>query len=207
VNVLNLPGRTLLLVAGMPGAGKSTLLAGLAARPGQVVIDSDDHRAALRHVLPGVPYGCYRPLVHLWHRFAVLAGACSAASTVVVHLPATDPATRATVARLAALTGRTAHLLWLHVDAEEARRGQHERGRVVPDASFAAHAERAAETASELREATPAGWSGVTVLDREAAGRGLRIDVRSARPASGDVARRTEQAPDRRAIRAVRPPK
>jgi predicted kinase len=175
VNVLHLPGRTLLLVAGMPGAGKSTLLAALPDRPGQVVLDSDAYRVALRRLLPGVPYGAYRPLVHLWHRLAVLVAASSAAPTVVVHLPATDPATRAGVARLAALTGRSAHLLWLHVDTEEARRGQHARGRVVPDASFAAHAERAAGTAAALLDDPPEGWSGVTVLDRSAARAGLRL--------------------------------
>jgi predicted kinase len=170
---LTLPGRTLLLVAGMPGAGKSTLLAGLPARPGLVVLDSDAYRSALRRVLPGMPYGAYRPIVHLWHRLAVLVAALSGAPTVVVHLPATDPSTRAAVARLAALTGRTAHLLWLHVDVAEARRGQHERGRLVPDASFAAHAERAAASEDALREAPPPGWSGVTVLDRPAARAGL----------------------------------
>jgi predicted kinase len=45
---LVLPGRSLLLVAGMPGAGKSTLLARLPARPDVVVLDSDAQRAALR---------------------------------------------------------------------------------------------------------------------------------------------------------------
>ncbi len=174
---LTLPGRTLLLVAGMPGAGKSTLLAGLPARPGQVVLDSDAYRAALARVLPGVPYAAYRPLVHLWHRLAVVVAAFSTAPTVVVHLPATDASTRAAVARLATSTGRAAHLLWLHVDAEEARRGQVERGRVVPEASFAAHAARAAATAAELRETPQEHWSGVTVLDRAGARGGLRLET------------------------------
>jgi predicted kinase len=182
---LALPGRTLLLVAGMPGAGKSTLLAGLPARRGQVVLDSDTYRTALRRVLPGVPYAAYRPLVHLWHRLAVVVAAFSSAPTVVVHLPATDPSTRVAVARLAAITGRTAHLLWLHVGAEEARRGQVERGRVVPEASFAAHAERAATTAAELREAaTDPDWAGVTVLDRAAARAGLVLETGAGAPAT-----------------------
>lgn len=169
---LALPGRTLLLVAGMPGAGKSTLLAGLPPRAGVLVLDSDAYRVALRGVLPGVPYAAYRPLVHLWHRLAVLVAACSTAPTVVVHLPATDPGTRAAVARLAALTGRAAHLLWLRVDPAEARRGQRARGRVVPDASFAAHAARAAR----LPRAGE-GWAGVTVLDRPAARLGLLLET------------------------------
>lgn len=172
-----LPGRTLLLVAGMPGAGKSTLLARLPARPGTVVLDSDAQRAALGRLLPGVPYAAYRPLVHVWHRLAVLVAMVSAASTVVVHLPATDPATRAVVARLAAVTGRTAHLLWLHVDAADARRGQRARGRVVPEASFASHADRATETVGALRGGAPAGWAGVTVLDRRSARAGLLVET------------------------------
>ncbi|MCW2717010.1 AAA family ATPase [Pseudonocardia sp.] len=175
---LALPGRTLLLVAGMPGAGKSTLLDGLPPRADTVVLDSDAYRSALAALLPGVPYAAYRPLVHLWHRLAVLVAAFSAtAVVVVVHLPATDPSTRAAVALLAALTGRTAHLLWLDADPGEARHGQVARGRVVPEASFAAHAERAAATADALREGRPAGWSGVTVLDRPAARAGLRLEI------------------------------
>ena len=118
---IDLPGRTLLLVAGMPGAGKSTLLARLPAAAGLVVLDSDAYRDALRRVLPGLPYAWYRPLVHLWHRIAVLLAALSDVPTLVVHLPATDERTRAAVARLAALTGRSAHLLWLHADPR--RRG------------------------------------------------------------------------------------
>jgi predicted kinase len=113
---LHLPGRTLLLVAGMPGAGKSTLLGSLPRSPELVVLDSDEHRRALARLLPGIAYRRYRPLVHLLHRLAVVRAAWSATPTVVVHLPATDSSTRAVVALLARLTGRTAHLLWLHVD-------------------------------------------------------------------------------------------
>lgn len=175
---LALAGRTLLLVAGMPGAGKSTLLAGLPPRDGMVVLDSDAYRAALGGSLPGVPYAAYRPLVHLWHRVAVLVATLSTVPTVVVHLPATDPGTRAVVARLARLGGRTAHLLWMHVDPSDARRGQCSRGRVVPVASFLAHAERAADTeAVLLRSGAPEGWAGVTVLDRPAARAGLLLET------------------------------
>ncbi len=174
---LHLPGRTLLLVAGMPGAGKSTLLASLPGSPELVVLDSDEHRLALARRLPGIAYRRYRPLVHLRHRIAVVRAAWSATPTVVVHLPATDAATRAVVALLAALTGRTAHLLWLHVDPVEALRGQRERGRLVPSTSFAGHARRGAEATEQLRGARPPGWSTVTVVDRAQARPGLRIDT------------------------------
>jgi predicted kinase len=173
---LDLPGRTLLLVAGMPGAGKTTLLAGLARVPGLVVLDSEDYRAALRRALPGLPYRWYRPVVHLCHRLALLVAAFSAAPTVVVHLPATGDRARAAVARLARLSGRAAHLLWLHVDPDQARRGQLDRGRVVPERSFTAHAQRAATASATLRPGSPPpGWVGVTVLDRVAATRGLSL--------------------------------
>lgn len=86
-------GRSLLLVAGMPGAGKSTLLAGLPARPDVVVLDSDTRRTALQAL-----FGCYRPVVHAWHRLALVVAAFSAAQTVVVHLPATSAGARAAVA-------------------------------------------------------------------------------------------------------------
>ena len=183
---LSLPGRTLLLVAGLPGAGKSTLLAGVAAGPDVVVLDSDVHRHRLRRALPGVPYRRYRPLVHLLHRIAVLRAALSGAPTVVVHLPATAAGTRAAVARLAALSGRSAHLLWLHADPADALRGQRERGRLVPAGSFAGHAGRAAETTRLLRAGDADGWCSVTVLDRASAAGGLVLDtgprVKASRP-------------------------
>ncbi|WP_345611059.1 AAA family ATPase [Pseudonocardia adelaidensis] len=181
---LALPGRTLLLVAGMPGAGKSTLLASLPAAAGLTVLDSEAQRAALRPVAGGVPYAWQRPVVHLMHRTAVVGAAVSATPTVVVHLPATQPRTRAAMARLAAATGRDAHLLWLQADAAEARRGQYARGRVVQEHSFCAHARRAERTAAELLGDPPPGWRSVTVVDRAAASGGLRL-VTDPEPARG----------------------
>jgi hypothetical protein len=174
---LALPGRTLVLVAGMPGAGKSTLLAGLAPRPGTVVLDSDEHRAALARRFPRLPYRRYRGLVHLRHRLAVVRAACSGTPTVVVHLPATSVALRTVAAVLAVLTGRAAHLLWLHVDPDEALRGQRERGRLVPSASFAGHARRAVAAGVALRAGRAPGWRTVTVVDRTAARAGLVLDT------------------------------
>jgi shikimate kinase len=176
---LRLPGRTLLLVAGMPGAGKSTLLAGLPRTPEIAVLDSDEHRAALARRLPGVAYRRYRPLVHLRHRLAVVRAARSATPTVVVHLPATGAGTRGAVALLAVLTGRDAHLLWLHVDPAEALRGQRSRGRVVPSGSFAGHARRAVAVTARLRGGRATGWRTVTVVDRVTARAGLVLDTRT----------------------------
>jgi predicted kinase len=178
VTTLLVPGRVLVLVAGMPGAGKSTLLRALPARPGLRVLDSDAYRARLAGAFGSVPYRRYRPLVHLWHRLAVVGAAFSGASTVVVHLPATGAGTRAAVTALAALSGRSAHLLWLDVAPEQALHGQRERGRVVPGGSFAGHAERAAATTAQLRGGDPEpGWATVTVLDRAAAAGGVRLQT------------------------------
>jgi predicted kinase len=187
---VRLPGRALLLVAGMPGAGKSTLLAGLARRPGLVVLDSDTHRAALARRLPMLAYRRYRPLVHLLHRLALVRAAVSAAPTVVVHLPATAGSTRAAVAAIAAVTGRAAHLLWLHVDPRDALAGQRDRGRVVPAASFAGHARRATATLRRLRRARPWGYRDVTVLDRARARAGLVLDARAVKARSRGPRRR-----------------
>ncbi len=169
---LALPDRTLVLVAGMPGAGKSSLLAGLPVDPRVAVLDSDTPRAGLRHALPGVPYGLYRWLVHLLHRLGVLWAAVTPTPVVLVHLPATAPDTRAALARLAALTGRSAPLLWLHVDPADALAGQARRGRVVPGASFTRHAVAAAQAPGPAPE-----WASVTVLDRERTRAGLVLDL------------------------------
>ena len=175
---VRLPGRTLLLIAGMPGAGKSTLLAGVPPRPGLRVLDSDAHRVALARRFPRLPYGRYRPLVHLLHRLALVRAACSDTPTVVVHLPATAASTRVAVALLALLTGRAAHLLWLHADPDEALVGQRERGRVVPSGSFAGHARRAVATHDRLRSGRASGFRSITVLDRAGARAGLVLDTR-----------------------------
>ncbi|NMH98878.1 ATP-binding protein [Pseudonocardia sp. K10HN5] len=176
---LVLRGRSLVLVAGMPGAGKSTLLAGLPVQEGVAVLDSQAHRDALARLLPpGTPYRRYRPLVHLLHRLAIVRAALAGAPTVLVHLPATGALTRSAIALLAALTGRAAQLVWLDVDPADALRGQAQRGRVVPAGSFAGHAERAAGMAERLRSGEPpAGWAGVTVVDRTIARRGLIVDT------------------------------
>jgi predicted kinase len=174
--VVHLPGRTLLLVAGLPGAGKSTLLAELTACRGVRVLDSGESRAALAARLPaGTPYAAYRWLTHLAHRASV-AGACAGpADTVVVHLPATAPRVRAAVRGLARLTGRAPHLLWLDVPAGQALAGQHARGRVVRSRPFDRHAGRAARTADLLRAGGEPGWTSVRTTDRSGARRGLAL--------------------------------
>lgn len=174
--VVHLPGRTVLLVAGLPGAGKSTLLAGVAAVPGVRVLDSGTARAVLARRLPaGTPYPAYRWLTHLTHRAGVVGACLGPTGTVVVHLPATAPRSRAVIRALARLTGRDPHLLWLDVPAEQAMAGQQARGRIVRARPFAAHAGRAARTSASLRAGREPGWASVRTTDRSGARRGLAL--------------------------------
>jgi hypothetical protein len=174
---LRLPGRSLVLVAGMPGAGKSTMLRSVRPRPGLVVLDSDAQRDALVRLAPRMPYARLRPLVHLLHRLAVVVAALGGAPTVVVHLPATAPRLRRATILLARLSRRAPHLVWFDVDPADALRGQRERGRVVEPGSFARHAERAEGVTERLRTGALAEpWRTVTVLDRPTAARGLTLD-------------------------------
>ena len=175
---LAVPGRALVLVAGMPGAGKSTLLAGLPRRPGLVVLDSDEHRAALARRFPRLPYRRYRWLVHLRHRLAAVRAAWSGAPTVVVHLPATSTALRTAVALLAAQRLVRVDVQPQQVRGAPGQRGQRERGRLVPSGSFAGHARRAAAAAAALRAGRAVGWRTVLVAGRPAARAGLVLDTR-----------------------------
>ncbi|MCW0213627.1 MAG: ATP-binding protein [Pseudonocardia sp.] len=173
---LQVPGRALVLVAGVPGAGKSTLLRLLPARPGQRVLDSETQRELVTGLLPDVSYPRLRPLVHLLHRLAVVAAAAGPARTVLLHLPATSRGLRSAVRLLARLTGRTAHLVWIEVEPQDALRGQAERGRMIESRSFARHAARAEGVADRIRTGgLGEGWSREVALDRRAAARGLEL--------------------------------
>jgi predicted kinase len=174
---LHVPARSLVLVAGLPGAGKSTLLGTLRPDPTVVVLDSDRVRDRLSARLPGsTPYPGYRWAVHLLHRSEVVRAALTGPDTVVVHLPATADRVRDAVLTLARLSGRDAHLLWVHAEASEALDGQHVRGRVVRGPAFAGHAARAGEVATALRDGPPPGWASARVVDRACARRGLALD-------------------------------
>lgn len=174
---LDVPGRTLVLVAGMPGAGKSTLLATLPPEDSTVVLDSEHARDRLVRRLPdGTPYPLYRWAVHLLHRLAVVREALAGPDTVVVHLPSTTTGVRHAVRLLARAGRREPHLLWVHAEPGDALAGQHIRGRVVRGRAFAGHAARAGDVARRLRaEGPPPGWASARVLDRSCAHRGLRM--------------------------------
>lgn len=167
--VIELGPRDMLVVAGLPGAGKTTMLNH--AAPGLVVLDSDQVRTRLAAAVPSVPYRCYRPVVHAWHRARVVRRAL-ARGPIVVHEPSTRASTRTLLALVGVLSGRPVRLLFLDVTASEALAGQRSRGRVVRPRSFARHVRRVGRWREGLlAERVPAGWSSVQVIDRARAGR------------------------------------
>ncbi|MFC7340814.1 AAA family ATPase [Saccharopolyspora griseoalba] len=172
--------RTLVVLAGLPGAGKSTALGKLSAEADVIRLDSEQVRARMRAALPGVPYRCYRPLVHLLHRSRIALACGFGRGPVVAHEPATRPSTRALLRLMARLTGREPVLLWLHTDAGAALRGQHARGRLIRSRSFRRHVRRAERVHRELLAGDlPPGWSRVRLLTREDVAGGLRLEVRT----------------------------
>lgn len=171
--------RSLVVLAGLPGAGKSTLLERLETGDvAAVVLDSDQVRARLRQDLPaGLPYWCYRPLVHLLHRLRIAWYAGTAPGLLVVHEPSTRPTTRAGLVVIGALTGRPRYFLWLDATEAQALDGQIARGRLVRGHSFARHVRRARRLREWFADGwAPRGWQGVTVLTR---GDRLRLSVAS----------------------------
>ncbi|MFD5090526.1 AAA family ATPase [Amycolatopsis thailandensis] len=168
---LQLGRRDLLVVAGIPGAGKTTLLS-RAATGALPVLDSDQVRARLRGRLPAaLPYRCYRPVVHMWHRARVVRFALTDGGPLIVHEPSTRATTRGLLALLGLVSRRPVRLLWLDVSPEEARAGQIARGRVIRRHSFARHVKRAEKVRRDLRAGwVPAGWRGARMVTREVTG-------------------------------------
>ncbi|MDX3191437.1 AAA family ATPase [Streptomyces sp. MN03-5084-2B] len=168
--VIELGPRDLLVVAGLPGAGKTTMLRHAAA--GLPVLDSDQVRERLRGVAPALPYRWYRPVVHAWHRLRIVGRAIGEDGPVVVHEPSTRASTRALLALVGVVSGRSVRLLFLDVPAEVALAGQRSRGRVVRPRSFARHVRRVGKWRAELLvDRVPAGWRSVQVIDRPGAER------------------------------------
>ena len=172
---LRLPARALLLVAGVPGAGKTTLLTRLDTS-GSVVLDPERLRGASTPLRGRLPYRLWRPQVYCKHYLRVLLRLRGPAG-LVVH----EPGTRAWMRRLLVLAAgrarRSAHLLLLEVDLEEALAGQRQRRRPMRRRAFDRHWRRWSRLRQRPGRLRKEGWASVLVLDRAGAERLRRIEV------------------------------
>lgn len=171
--------RSLVVLAGVPGAGKTTALAKLRADADVAVLDSEQVRGRLRHLVPArLPYRWYRPLVHVLHRSRIAWSCLSRSGPVLAHEPATRATTRGLLLLVAVLTRRQRVLVWLHADPREALAGQRVRGRLIRPRSFLRHARRAERVHRLLRAGRrPRGWRNVLLLTRDDVVDGFRLET------------------------------
>jgi predicted kinase len=170
----------LLLLGGVPGAGKSTLIRQVADRnPDVRTLDPETSARWLEARLPQVPYGLYRPLVHLWHAAVTLAlvmlGPTLDRRTLLVHDPATRPGRRELLGRIARARGWRTSLVMIDVPRTAAIDGQHARGRMVRSRAFERHWRRWSGDQPRLLGAATfdqgdGSWDRVHVIDRARAG-------------------------------------
>ena len=151
---LTFPSDAVVVVAGVPGAGKTTLLRRAVDRSVARVVDTDDRARR-------------GPLLYPGHYARILA-AIVGRRPVVIHSRGTLPLTRRTIALLARLRGRPAHLVLLHADRASAEAGQRRRGRTVSQEEMD---RQVARWHALMADGGPKheGWASVQVLDREAA--------------------------------------
>jgi len=149
---LSFPSDAVVVVAGVPGAGKTTLIRRAVDRDRVRVVDTDDRREAGR-----------RRLLYPAH-YARIAAAIAGRRPVVIHSRGTHAGARRLIAVLAALRGRSAHLVLLDAGRGEAEAGQRRRGRMVPAAEMDRQVARWRSLV--VRGPVGEGWSSVTVLDR-----------------------------------------
>ena len=148
------PSDSVIVVAGVPGAGKTTLLRRTVDRELARVVDTDDRARR-------------GPLLYPGH-YARIAAAVVGGRPAVIHSRGTHPVARRTIALLARLRGRPAHLVLLHADRAAAEAGQRARGRTVETDEM----DRQVARWQELLVAggpTDEGWESVTLLERSQA--------------------------------------
>jgi GTPase SAR1 family protein len=154
------------VVAGMPGAGKTTLIRRAVDPAVARVVDTDDR-----------PRRAPAPVLYAVHYARVLA-AILGRRPAVIHSRGTHAGLRRTIAPLAALRGRPAHLILLDAERAEAEAGQRARGRTIAPAKM----DRQATRWRRLVAAVPRreGWASIVVLDREQAARTCAIEFTAA---------------------------
>jgi AAA domain len=152
---LSFPSDAVVVVAGVPGAGKTTLIRRAVDREATLVVDTDDRDRR-------------GPLLYLGH-YARIAVAIAGRRPVVIHSRGTHPAARRAIAALAALRGRSAHLVLLDAARDEAEAGQRRRGRTVPPDEMDRQVARWRRLMA--RRPRHEGWAGIVTLDRTQAAR------------------------------------
>jgi predicted kinase len=145
------PSDSVIVVAGVPGAGKTTLLRRAVDRVTARVVDTDDRSRR-------------GPLLYPGH-YARIAAAIAGGRPAVIHSRGTLPIARRTIALLARLRGRPAHLVLLHADRAVAEAGQAARGRTVARDEMDRQVARW-EALLAAGGPTGEGWESVTLLDR-----------------------------------------
>ena len=160
---LAFPSDAVVVVAGVPGAGKTTLIRRAVDREVTRVVDTDDRRRGR--------------LLYLGH-YVRIAAAIAGRRPVVIHSRGTHPAARRAIAALAALRGRSAHLVLLDAARDEAEAGQRTRGRTVSPGEM----DRQVARWRRLMARVPAGegWASVVTLDRAQAARTDVFEFRAA---------------------------
>jgi hypothetical protein len=143
--VLTVPPRSLVVLAGLPGAGKTTLLRRLDAPgvPDVRALDSEEVADRLRLLARHVPYRVLRPAVHALHLLRVLREVRTPVSCVLTTDPMTSPLRRSLLRLVARSRGRSLAVVLVDATAQQARTGQHARGRTLGPRRMAQHVSRA----------------------------------------------------------------
>ncbi|GAB3303126.1 AAA family ATPase [Epidermidibacterium keratini] len=167
------PAADFVLVAGVPGAGKSTALRALVGRvPNARILDPEQPRDWVRARFADLPYRRYRPLVHLIATLRVLWFVLRGPGKrpLVVHEPGTRTRLRRALVRLAHARGWRPALVFIEVTPAEAARGQHARGRILREQSFAGHWKRWSRLKEHLTDGlADEPWEHILVVPRSRA--------------------------------------
>lgn len=176
---LRYPTASVLIVAGIPGAGKTTLMrrifgiSGTETQPvctaeGVHVLDSEQSRNYCRRCFHGIPYGVWRPAVHLLQYVRILR-ILSRKTPVVIHETGTRFWIPSTIRFVSALRGWQLHVVLLDVPPPVAAASQSERKRVVRRRTFEMHCRRWQRRTASGPTGLIAGAKSAVIISRSAA--------------------------------------
>ncbi len=171
--VLTVPPRSLVVLAGLPGAGKTTLLRRLDGHgaPGVRALDPEEVADRLRPLARHVPYRVLRPAVHALHLLRVLREVRAPATCVLTTDPMTSPLRRGLLHLVARSSGRSLAVVLVDATEQQARSGQHARGRTLGPRRMAQHVSRADRLQDRLERTGGMSFvDEVLVLPRDVAG-------------------------------------